>query len=1317
MKVKYDYYNKKEDYEIYLCTPNRKKICAIHPDDTASCTIRLNALSELQLVVQMNIQQHDGEYIKQPCYDLLESKRLVLVNDLGWFEITNVVESIGDDGQYKTVKCSSCEISLANKGFVSEERVYCFYNEDDATDEDYTSSDQSAIPSVIGQLCEQLSIKINIPDNMQDSMQGDYKNWTITYIPEKLKYKKGKEDVVCRSLEENATTGYDFMVNDVEQAFEAVFCFDILHHSIQVKTLDELTEQTDIFLSIRNLINSIEVTENADDIITVLNCEGDDLDIRTVNPMGTNYIVNFDYYKDKNGKWMSKELIEVLGEWKTEYENQEIGYSSKVETLQSQYKDLSALQIQQQASKLRISELITARDEILKAEATGNTSEKRTEVIVGVEQVEIGNCSLDSNSAFATDSFSKKNETEFTCYTNAPTYNTENNKFVFGNDNKHTTGTLDKCVAADENGDQYLYLIDGSDDAYCKLESAAELDGNGNPVYYCSGFTRFTVLENASKWIDLHEKNSTSLEKQIEAKNAEITETESEMEKISEICSIREYVKSQPNGEDLLDELDSYWVEGDYSCDTLSATDETEMADVISLAKELMKMSQAQLERVSQPKFSFTIESADFIKNSNYKNFAEQLELGKKIYVEKEDGVVYKPVVTEISFKLFTAEDFKLTFSNSVRLDSSDFTFADLIAASAKTTKTVNSNWQDLIKYAKERESITNLILNPLDLTLRAAQNNMVNQEMIIDTHGLLGRKYSDSSQTTFDKEQIRIINNSILFTDDNWSTVRSALGKIYYEDNNETKTAYGLIAETLIGNLIMGQKLKIKNENSSVTIDASGIEIHNIQANAETGEEIVSTVFDAGIDGSLILGNKKSGNNYIEFDTHSLVIKSDNLTLDKDGNLSLKGIIEATGGTIGGYTIGDTDLTSGGVGMSSDTIEGNIAFWAGNSSREKAPFYVNNQGFLHSASGTIGALKIDDVGLTNSDFFLSHGAMYDGSGQICSAIGFGAWSQDAKGNNVFTATCAIDKNNGIRSGLGHIEVLTSRQILCSDLSNEFGETIVQGLVKSTVIDANILALTFKGESGTITRTMQAFNPGLSDKTFTYTLSRRDSKYIVITANAAYSYPITFNIHYKYQWVFKGDTQYTTITLPGGETTAEINTNAAGVCTDIGFDENWTNTTTRTFPTSNNGAYIGVNCSICPTAPGGGDLGTGSYYWDMIYTKSGEVGISDKSCKKNISKMTEQHESLFDNLTPVTYELKDGTSGRTHFGFIAQDMKEAIEISGLTTKDVAAYCEWEGDSPSCGIRYSEITPLNTYEIQKLKEKVKELETKINELTK
>lgn len=122
-------------------------------------------------------------------------------------------------------------------------------------------------------------------------------------------------------------------------------------------------------------------------------------------------------------------------------------------------------------------------------------------------------------------------------------------------------------------------------------------------------------------------------------------------------------------------------------------------------------------------------------------------------------------------------------------------------------------------------------------------------------------------------------------------------------------------------------------------------------------------------------------------------------------------------------------------------------------------------------------------------------------------------------------------------------------------------------------------------------------------------------------------------------------------------------------------------------------------------------------YGSIINSAGADVIISDRNFKNNISIPSEKYDVFFDNLIPSTFQYNEGTSGRLHSGFIAQEVGAALEKAELSTKEFAGYVDCNGyDMDNLGLRYEEFISLNTWQIQKLKARVAELENKITQLT-
>ena len=141
------------------------------------------------------------------------------------------------------------------------------------------------------------------------------------------------------------------------------------------------------------------------------------------------------------------------------------------------------------------------------------------------------------------------------------------------------------------------------------------------------------------------------------------------------------------------------------------------------------------------------------------------------------------------------------------------------------------------------------------------------------------------------------------------------------------------------------------------------------------------------------------------------------------------------------------------------------------------------------------------------------------------------------------------------------------------------------------------------------------------------------------------------------------------------------------------------------------------------------NLGDASRKWKQLYAANGTISTSDKTKKTDITDMSDTQEQLFNKLKPVTYKFINGTSDRTHYGFISQDIEDSLNELNLTGRDFAGFCkdlriddngkamldENNNKIYDYSLRYSEFIALNTYMIQKLQAENKELKREIQVL--
>ncbi len=115
---------------------------------------------------------------------------------------------------------------------------------------------------------------------------------------------------------------------------------------------------------------------------------------------------------------------------------------------------------------------------------------------------------------------------------------------------------------------------------------------------------------------------------------------------------------------------------------------------------------------------------------------------------------------------------------------------------------------------------------------------------------------------------------------------------------------------------------------------------------------------------------------------------------------------------------------------------------------------------------------------------------------------------------------------------------------------------------------------------------------------------------------------------------------------------------------------NRTNTNSCCIATS----YLNVSGSIFPTKTNDGTLGLNTNKWKEVYATNGTIQTSDRNEKNTIEELSsEKAQQLIYGLKPSTYKMNAGTSGRTHWGMISQDIEEMFEEIGMTSLDFAGF--------------------------------------------
>jgi archaellum component FlaC len=154
--------------------------------------------------------------------------------------------------------------------------------------------------------------------------------------------------------------------------------------------------------------------------------------------------------------------------------------------------------------------------------------------------------------------------------------------------------------------------------------------------------------------------------------------------------------------------------------------------------------------------------------------------------------------------------------------------------------------------------------------------------------------------------------------------------------------------------------------------------------------------------------------------------------------------------------------------------------------------------------------------------------------------------------------------------------------------------------------------------------------------------------------------------------------------------------------------------------TGNNNVLYSLG-SFCPHVPDGSNktttyvLGDDNHIWGGLRAAVTSQTNSDSRLKNTIVNIPIEYEQFFNSLRPVSFKYNQNTSDRKHLGFIAQEVENSLNNAGIITKDFAGVCIGADSEKTYSLRYEEFIPLNTWEIQKLKNRVNELEGELKEI--
>lgn len=780
MIVRYSTLRNLEIPKFTLCSPGSvynngllSKVVGILVDHEAEeIVFNFNSTSELNLRVnRVTREDPDENAHTYRLYKSIQNRRLIFVEDIGYFMITSIDDGYDGTLHYKDIKAQSVDIEISQKmiPYITN-GTYRFKSDETGTNK-----------GILETIVETLPL------------------WTIGYVDDAVASKWRTFEDVDTSLNCLA-----FLLENVQDAYECIVIFDCINRTINVYAQDNYVQQTNIHITKEDLINSLDITENADDLYTAISVLGDEnVTISAINPLGTNVIYNFDYYLS----WMSDGLGERVKAWQDAIAEQMEEYYK----LNLQYYEQLAL-----AANLQL------EFEKLAAQL------------------------------------------------------------------KMYNRCRDNIVA----------------------ESDTTLVGNYNTVIIENGGTAITVYEEIAdtlacidNLIDECESQQDNVTAELDKVNVYLVMYKTDITKIQQALSITDYFT-----EEEYTELCHYIFEGSYTDEYVTITDIMTYEEKFAQMKILYDRAKGRLERVSQPTQEFSVDVENFIFIKEFAQWSEQLETGCLINVELDTNDIALLFLSNITIN-YDDHSLSMTFGNRFNKFDPKSLFDNMLGDISKSANTLNFIKEILYPIKNgEFNSMKEALQTSRNLTMSAVLSS-TNEEVLIDGSGYTSRKLLDDG--TYDPRQVKITGRTLVFTDDAWDTCKAAIGELILGDGS---VAYGVNAETIIGDLIVGHNLVIKNSDGEDLFTVLDDRVTSTVKGAIDGDEnglmpdgsksistMISEVNQTAQNFSIVISKIATENEDGTYSVHSVTAQTgytfnqDGLTIYKSGE-DIKNLLDNKG-------------------------------------------------------------------------------------------------------------------------------------------------------------------------------------------------------------------------------------------------------------------------------------------------------------------------------------------------------------------------------------------------------------------------------------
>lgn len=276
-------------------------------------------------------------------------------------------------------------------------------------------------------------------------------------------------------------------------------------------------------------------------------------------------------------------------------------------------------------------------------------------------------------------------------------------------------------------------------------------------------------------------------------------------------------------GDELNKEFCAFLRMDEYSNDNY-ISDGLNNTELFQNAFDFINVATKELYKSATLQHSITGTLKNFLRMREFAPIVNSFKNGNWITIQIDDEI-YQLRIIEYTIDFASSQNIDVTFSDVISAKDIASDIKSILDQASNMATSYGSIVRQSDMNSNFSKKMSDMILKGLDMTNTKIVSSADNQDITWDEHGLLCREFNDILND-YNPCQLKIINHGLYITNDGWKTAKAGVGQFYYFDPKDKayKEGYGIIADTLVGNLILSSQVGIYNEEKSIEMDKNGI-------------------------------------------------------------------------------------------------------------------------------------------------------------------------------------------------------------------------------------------------------------------------------------------------------------------------------------------------------------------------------------------------------------------------------------------------------------------------------------------------------------